>query len=617
MTSRDSNFTAQQFVARTFLQSLPPELVKSVCEWARKNVRLIGSARSEAYDPDITPWTKAPIECANDGTRRLTFIKPVQSGGSAAGEVALCFWMSIWNGGDVAYYWQNDEKVSERWKMRVDKILRNCKAAMARTSLERFQMTNGMILFPHANFVMRGANTPRNVASDSFRGIVTEEMHDVEGGWHHGRYQQVINRTTAFWNSVIFNISNAGPHGSELHGAWEGGTQQHWQVKCPGCHQMHVMRTKWEDDKPHLGGLRYDQFDKVNGEYNYTRIKQTCRIQMPCGFPVYDDIQIRRQLSLSGEYGEPQNKSASETEKSFTLEAVSVDYIPLLDLVKEKHRGLKALKMGDSKPFFDYLRERECKFTNPEDRPIVQRIVLSTRKKNRDGLPNRTVRFGQADRQQGSVGAGESPYWWATICDVELLSDGKIHFLLVYEGKILTDAELVKTFSDHTVKPSCVVVDSGWDSRHVYELCFANGYNAIKGEDTLRFPHDDGGQKIFSQERYLHTMMNCGPMEGRPDIEEPLYWLYSTVGIKDRLAFLRTSDMVKFEIPADVSEAFHSHMDAWTFDQKKVHGTGEIKPQWRQSKVRDDLYICLCYNAMQMEMAALIGDTSSNQKEKK
>ena len=41
------------------------------------------------------------------------------------------------------------------------------------------------------------------------------------------------------------------------------------------------------------------------------------------------------------------------SERSYTLEAVAIDYIPWLDLIKEKHRALRALKYGDPKPWFD------------------------------------------------------------------------------------------------------------------------------------------------------------------------------------------------------------------------------------------------------------------------
>src|SRR5438034_883482 len=165
--------------------------------------------------------------------------------------------------------------------------------------------------------------------------------------------------------------------------------------------------------------------------------------QMPCGHKVHDDVRERRALSRSGRYSTPMNKSALLTERSYTLEAVAVDYISWLDLVREKHLALRALKLGDPKPWFDYLRERECQFVDPmEDRPMIRSVQFGPAKKNREGLKNRIARFAALDRQRGSIEAGELPHWWLLIQDIALEQDGKIHFLTVWEGRCLTDEDV-------------------------------------------------------------------------------------------------------------------------------------------------------------------------------
>jgi hypothetical protein len=128
---------------------------------------------------------------------------------------------------------------------------------MARTSPERFAWTDGLVVLPHCNFIMQGVNTERSVSGDTIRGQVNEELHDADN-WIPGRLEQAYGRTTAFWNSVILNISNASHKRDQLHQAFLAGTQQEWQVRCPGCGQYHTMRTHWEETKPELGGLRYD-----------------------------------------------------------------------------------------------------------------------------------------------------------------------------------------------------------------------------------------------------------------------------------------------------------------------------------------------------------------------
>src|SRR5204863_1720207 len=227
---------------------------------------------------------------------------------------------------------------------------------------------------------------------------------------------------------VVFNITNAGRKGSELHQAFAGGTQRHWEVKCLGCGKYHRLRARWEPDKPDLGGLRYnmDACRREDGEVDYDKLRSTIRYQMPCGFVVRDGVKERRALSLSGRYSSGDNPGAPRGEESYTLEAVSVDYIPWLELVRTKHLALRSMKRGDPKPFFDYLREQECRFVDPgEDRPTLRSVQISQQPKNREGLPHRQARFASVDRQRGSIEHGELPHWWLFIQDVAIEKDEK------------------------------------------------------------------------------------------------------------------------------------------------------------------------------------------------
>ena len=208
--------TAAQWLYSAWIAALPKAPPKSVVAWAEANVKLVGSARSERYTGDISPWTRAPIECANDGTRKMTFVKPIQAGGTSAGEIAILFWLAHWSSGDLQYNWQNDLAADERWRKHMEKKLKACAAVMARTSPDRFLWTKGLVIFPHCNFIMQGIFSDRSVASDSIRGQVNEEVHDADG-WLPGRLEQAYGRTTAFWNAIIFNISNASRKGDQLH----------------------------------------------------------------------------------------------------------------------------------------------------------------------------------------------------------------------------------------------------------------------------------------------------------------------------------------------------------------------------------------------------------------
>ncbi len=594
------------WLAATWLALWPARPPADVLAWAEAKVRLPGSARSEQFKGSITPWIVEPLRSAADaGTRTVTFVKPVQSGGSVVGEVILCFWISTARG-YIQMNWEDDQKCRLRWK-RIKPILESCKDI--RWPVNRFDSNICEISFPNCFLKVQGVWVPEHLDSETVRYQINEEVHS----WEPGHLHKAYNRTSAVWNSKIVNISNAGKKTDQLHRAFMDGTQQVWQVKCPGCGAYHTMRTRWDDRHKELGGLRYDADGCRLGknEYDYNKLALTVRYQMPCGLGVREDARARRELSLSGRYSEPMNPGAHLSDRSYTLEAVAVDYIPWLKLIKEKHAALRSLKHGDPEPWRRYITERECGFWDPEDRPIVGRIILSERKKDRAGLANRVSRFAALDRQHGELSKGELPYWWLAIRDFDV--DG--NSLLVFEGRLITDEEVIDTLARHEVLPHCAVADSGHDTMHVYLFCLANGYNSIKGSGEALFSHPDKGRRIFAPEKPLHLMVNQPPRfdyvqtgeEFAPDQREPMFWFYSKSGIRDRLAWLRSGKAVKWEVPSDASDDYQAHMESEELQQQRIGRTNELQNVWVQLKARNDLFVCECYLAMLAEMAGLIG----------
>jgi hypothetical protein len=616
--------TDAQWIYSRFIASIPGDPPRSVAAWAEQHVKLPGSARTESFRADITPWCIDPLEAGNrPGIRKITFVKPIQAGGSSAvGEVLLCFWPAHWAGGSIAYFWPNGQASEARWKKNTERVLAACKPLQDKLPADnRHAWIDGLIRFNHLNLEMKGANTPRAVASDSLRAIICEELHDVDGGWEPGRLEQAMGRLTAFWNSIAVIISNAGRKGSELHQSYENGTRRQWMVKCPGCQQYHVMRTRWDKERPDLGGLRYElpEDRKSGDEIDYQRVATTARYQMPCGYIVRNDVTERRALSLSGRYSEPTNPKALPGEESYTLEGVAIDYIDWTRLIRQKHLALRSKKLGDPKPWLDYLRERECAFIGLDDRrPEATPIVLSSRKKDRAGLPDRVWRLCFWDYQKGIKDLGESPHFWGVIWDV----DAAGNVLIVFEGKADSEGDVLDVVRRHDVKPICVGVDASFtgEDRYIYAFCLRYGFNAIKvhGQKTGErlFTHEDGVRHAWSEPEPLwpHSANQPGPTKENPD-EEPEFWNISQSGAMDALAYLMARKRPKadnpkedescFEVPADVSEDFKLHFRAWTREKYRQAATNALEERWRKisEKAPDHMYMCCAYLALWCEMA--------------
>lgn len=594
-----------------FQRAIPPDK-PDAADWCPEHVRLPGSARTERFDLSVTPWALEPLSQVNSETTRIvTHIKPIQSGGSTIGEALMLYWIKFGRG-VFQFNWQDNDRSKHRWKTRLERTMRACAPVGAMIdALPRNAFNICSVDFPTCYLQVQGAFNSDNLDSDTVPFQLNEEVHN----WPPGHLAKARGRQTAVWNSFAFDISNASNFGDQLHQSFDAGTQQEWQVKCPGCGKFHTMRTRWDDRRPELGGLRYDSEGcrMSDGRYDYGKLEGTIRYQMPCAHVVANRTPDRRALSMSGRYSDPR-AGAHPRHRSYIMDGVACDFVSWLTLIQEKHAALRARRLGDPEPWRRYITERECRFYDPSDVPIAGKIILSAGVKDRNGLPGRAVRFAALDRQQGSIREGELPHWWVVIRDVD--KDG--NSLLVFEGKCHDDLDVVDVLKRHDVQPHHVVADSGDDTTHVYFFCFRHGFHAIKGSKVASFAHDDGNdgisQKIFGVEKPLHTMLpgDHAPkydyVNGAPDPREPMFWMYSKHGIAERLHWIRAGGALKHEVPSDVSEDYLSHQEAEELQDHTIPLTGERTKIFVQVKPRNDLLVCERYCAMLMDMGGFIGE---------
>lgn len=572
-----------------------PKPLPPIIPWAEQHVRVFG-VKGESFLADSTPWTRYPIElCDRIGfIRRITFVKPVQTGGSVVGEIAVCRWI-VKGFGKIQWNWDTDEFAQKRWYERIEKILKGCKPVRDKWPTEgqdRHKAQKCLVVMPNISLDVQGVFDPNSLDSDSIPFQVNEEIHK----WKPGHLDKADRRGTACAFPIQLNISNASCDGDQLHEAYKNGTQQHWEVKCPGCSNphhdanavFHTMRTRWEDDRPDLGGLRYDSkgCKRTDGTFNYNRLAETLCYQMPCGYTFKQaDITTRRTLSASGRYSAPRNEGALANDVSLTYEAVTSHDIDWLQLVKEKHTALRALKSGDDEPWKKYLQERESQFYKPSHRPHEAIVINLNLRKNREGLPGRAARAWAADKQKGWRRLGEMSHYWLVLRDIMPNADSR----LTWEGMVQTDADLVARLQEHGIavyscvrgknhdfrKPfpgNCTIckapllatfpfgcIDSTYDRDNVLQFCYRAGMNALHvSPQRENFYHRE--QKIYriwSEPKPIHTALGTQPkfdyqmvqnpvtgvFEPHPHPDEPRIWSGNQIGMLKLLFFLREHEM--------------------------------------------------------------------------
>lgn len=575
-----------------------------------------------AFDGSLCPQSAAPMRSmsiADKMTRIGTYIKPVQSGGSTAGEAITAYWCA-YAFGLIQQNWQDDLKAGERWADRILPCLQS--AALPWAGGRDAKICEGRF----ANTILRvqGVFNENALNSDTVPYQLNEEVHL----WKPGHLSMARDRQTRIWNSKALDISNASRTGTQLHLAFQEGTMQEWLTACPKCGVKHAMHFRWNPDKPELGGLRWDSSTRLpDGRPNYNRLEQTIRYQFPCGHEVGADPVSRRMV---GEYSEPRNEGAHLSHRSWTSEAVSYDQISWLTLIKEWHQAIQALKSGDSEPMFRFVTRRECKFYDPEnDLPYHGKIIVNnTIVKSRDGLKDRAARFWFADKQKGYVHRGEMTHYWLVIRDVMLNADSQ----LVYEGMAQTDADLISRLTEHNCLGQSGAVDCGWDRANVLQFCYRNNFNAqtTSPQDRLFYHRDEKAYRIYSEIEPLckqiaagfptkfkvGTRVVNGIVEQVIDPEEPKHWNIHRIGSIKLLFFLRNhrqisesnglKDFIKWELPGDVSEEYKKQIESWEFTQRKVPATNSMAEVCRQRFQSDHMLMCEAGIANLMAMSGIL-----------
>ena len=597
-----------------FRDSIPKDRPRDIVEWAEiSGIKVDGKSFDSKISPQIIPVLRAMM---NPRVRGGTLVKPVQSGGSTVGEILIAFWAAFFYG-QIQYNWPNQGAAEHRWKTRIIKLLLSvCDLAWAGG---RFDETICQANFVNTTVVAQGVVAKGALDSDTIPMQVNEEVHS----WEPGLLDKARRRQTRVWDKKFLDISNAGMVGDQLHAAYEAGSMDAWEVLCPGCGQYHVMRFRWDEKKPEIGGLRFDTAAgrQENGKYNLRKIIPTIRYQMPCGLIVRDKPEERR--ALAGRYRST-NEGAVEELKSWNYEAVSVFEISWFDLVSEWLTAIRALKAGDGEPMKKFVQERECKFYSDESVPFSGTMIVNNMLiKSREGLPGRAARFWFADKQKGYAHKGQLTHYWLVIRDVMPNCDSQ----LVFEGMVQTDADLLARMEEHGCIPQSGAVDCGWDRANVLQFCYRNGCNAqtTSAQDKLFFHKDDKAYRIYSQPEGLHLQLKVPPkfnyvtvmanskVEYRPSPEEPLHWSIHRIGSLKLLNFLRGhaelvkknggNDFIKWEVPGDVSDDYKKQIQSWEFSSKKKAGTNQIVEICRQRLQDDHMLMCEAGIANLMSMA--------------
>ena len=627
---------------KIFSGSVPESAPTDIIFWADNSGLKVDG---HSFDSSRTPQLIEPMRAMADADTRIgTLIKPVQVGGSTAGEIVCAYWAAF-STGLIQFNWEHDMKATNRWQDRIARTLESCRDI--RRTKARFEETICEARFVNATIRCQGVFKEDSLDSDTVPLQINEEIHS----WKPGFLSKARRRQTQVWNAKAFDISNAGMVGDQLHSAYEDGTCEEWEVLCPKCGSYHVMKFRFDPKKPEAGGLRWDSdgCKMENGRFNYNKLEGTIRYQMPCGLEIKDFAAERR--TLKGRYSKPRNEGAHVSHRSWNFEAVSCDSIRWLTLIQEWHGAIRALKTGDNEPMRRFVQERECKFYSADSIPYAGRVVLNTSvQKTREGYPDRAARIAAFDWQQGYKHKGQLIHYWGVIEDVR----DDCNSVIVWEGMVNSEVDLIELLKEYQVEPIFVMIDASKNTKQILQFCYQNGFKAVSGTASHvgQFrDHEDRQPRFYSAGKPIYKELNVAPLydlqyghrRKNGDIEivphplEPIVIQYNLGGLLANHFFIReikakvaancqsetpprepkAHEYFERVIPGDVSEDFIKQVSSWERVGKDGKAkAGDIKSHgaeaFRQTHPDDHLLQCLAYIDLFKDWSLLLGNALTN-----
>ena len=330
--------TAQELWRTVSRQGLKPLPKTSVSEWA-DNYRILSnnSAEPGKWKTSRAPYQKEIMDAfTQPGIHRVVVKSSSQVGKSDVMNNVIGRFAHL-DPATIMMVQPTIEMAMDYSKSRISPMLRDTKVLSnlfheVKTSGDKSAKTrdgNNTILskiFPGGRLIMCGANSPAGLASRPVRILLCDEVDRFpdSAGTEGDPVDLAAKRMTTFWNRVMGLFSTPTNEGaSRIDAEYLAGTQEEWQVRCPGCGEYHLLRyTDMVTDNSEVK----DTGDRV------TVIVHDVRWRCPdCGHDYTE-----RQMKRSPQRYVAQNKAAlANGIRSFFVNAFYSPWITWAEIMRE------------------------------------------------------------------------------------------------------------------------------------------------------------------------------------------------------------------------------------------------------------------------------------------
>ena len=568
-----------------------PQDQRSVWAWAEDEINLSIRQTESAgpYSTLLTPYIREPLECFKDpAITDLTLCFGSQTSKTTALMIG-CAWR-IKNRPCPAIWVMPTENLARSFsENRWQPMINDCGVLRDTKTRESKKFKTLEMVFQDCVLTFVGSNSPASLASRPAGLLIMDEIDKFArpSAREAGAVQLAENRTKTYANPLRAKSSTPTTKDGEIWNAFMNGDQRYYYVPCPHCEKKQRLvwpQVKWESDKKEEEDI-----------YDYERVLKTAYYEcMYCKGQITNGHKT--SMLRSGEWI-AHNPRAAYSARSYHLNSL---YAPW----KSCGFGELAVKFLQDKNSLLGLQD----FVNsilaePWAEQEVQDIEIQV-----GAYSLKEMRPDEKIIMSVDVQESKGFHTWVVVRGWK--SNGESR--LIWCGRIESWGDLVALQQEYSIKSTCVFVDSGDQTRMVYEQCCKNGWIALFGSDQSGFAELINGHKVS---RPFVRIASGDPFSGKMAGSKfgwkwrlcPV-WRWSNPTIKDVLHNLLKTDGF---IAIDTPEVWHSHIRAEIKKLVRNPATGRSKMMWKQISKDSHLRDCECMNIVGAALHKLVNITTS------
>lgn len=263
------NTESNREVVAGFLAGLMPPPRIDVSEWS-DTYRMMTSSNSPEpglYKTSRTPYLKKIMDCLSpyNTYEEVVFKKSSQVGATQAANNWIGAIIHLYNAPTLMVL-PNEMLARTNSKNNIDEMIKSSPVLRERIGNARERDSGNTVLdkrFPGGFVSIRGAESPNNARSTSFRNIYLDELsaYPVDSGGEGDPYDLFVGRSKAFGTKrKIFSTSTPTTEGvCRISSLYEETDKQRYHIPCPHCGHVQTLdfdRLRWTEGK--YGDVYYE-----------------------------------------------------------------------------------------------------------------------------------------------------------------------------------------------------------------------------------------------------------------------------------------------------------------------------------------------------------------------